>query len=94
MTEHVGFKGVESRFICLQCTLREFVEQLERGEDPMLAPPRPLWIEGTIDNHLATAHPDQAETQRERADLEARAQAGFERLQRRRAAGVENAKNN
>lgn len=93
MTEHLGFRG-GGGFVCVQCSMKEFVEILERGDDPLLVRPAPIVLEGSIEDHMRLVHPDLEATQRERADLEARARSGFEALMRRRAAGVENAKNN
>lgn len=99
--KHEGFRiksgaemGKVRGFVCMQCALKQFVAQLESGADPMLEPPAAVWVDATIDEHLAEFHPDEAATQRERDDLEARATAGFDALMRRRRAGVDNAKNN
>ena len=85
-------------FVCLQCAMKEFVRQLETGEDPLLADfdkgRAAIWIDDTIENHMRTVHADQAATQRERRDLERRAVDGFDALNRRRAAGIANADNN
>jgi len=78
--------------ICIQCALKEFVEQLERGLDPLEQPPTNAGhFEGDPLEHLRTVHPDPEATDRERRDLDARARVAFDKLkelkmQRARAA--------
>ncbi len=68
--------------ICVQCALKEFVELLERGIDPMTHPEGSTGgrFEGSPIDHMNTVHPDQDATNREREALEARARIAFDKL--------------
>lgn len=81
-------------FICIQCALKHFVATLERGDDPIIDGPGPQQFEGDMDAHVREFHPDPEAMFAERAELERRAQAGFERLAAKRKAQAAAAENN
>lgn len=82
-------------FICVQCAMREFVETLEAGRDPLLEATGPGGqVEGSIDEHMRTHHADQDACIRERYELEARASVAFESLMQKKKQLAKAAPNN
>jgi hypothetical protein len=81
--------------VCLHCALREFVESLERGEDPVEQPAteRGMFTNG-VEAHMLAEHSDPKKLITERADLDRRAQVEFSKLMDRKRRMAANARNN